>query len=102
MNKERLKRIGRFLNDRIVVHRNVENDTPWTTEEKMIQELYDNCLDLLIQSRKLDQALDEIEKYMINYIKVEDKNENVKVEFNELLKIIQKAKGDVKSESNNI
>lgn len=44
----------------------------------------------------LEQALDEIEKYMTNYIKVEDRNENVKIEFNELLKIIQKVKGDVK------
>ena len=46
--------------------------------------------------KNLEQALDEIEKYMTNYIKVEDRNENVKIEFNELLKIIQKAKGDVK------
>lgn len=44
--------------------------------------------------KNLEQALDEIEKYMTNYIKVEDKNENVKVEFDELLKIIQKTKGD--------
>ena len=55
------------------------------------------------QSKKkieeLEQALDEIEKYMTNYIKVEDRNENVKIEFNELLKIIQKAKGDVKNEN---
>ena len=35
---------------------------------------------------------------MTNYIKVEDRNENVKIEFNELLKIIQKSKGDVKNE----
>lgn len=54
---------------------------------------------LLKENLELQQALDEIEKYMTNYIKVEDKNENVKIEFNELLKIIQKAKGDVKNES---
>lgn len=44
----------------------------------------------------LEQALDEVERYITNYIEVEDKNENVKAEFNELLKIIQKAKGDGK------
>ena len=52
--------------------------------------------ELLEENLELEQALDEIEKYMTNYIKVEDKNENVKIEFNELLKIIQKAKGDDK------
>ena len=52
--------------------------------------------------KKLEQVLDEIEKYMTTYIKVEDGNENVKIEFNELLKIIQKAKGDVKNENNNV
>ena len=46
MDKERLERIGKFLNDRLIIHRNVENNTPWTTEEKMIQELYDNYLDI--------------------------------------------------------
>lgn len=51
---------------------------------------------------ELEQALDEIEKYITTYIKIEDKNENVKVEFNELLKIIQKTKGDVKNENNNV
>ncbi len=45
---------------------------------------------------KLEQTLDEIEKYMTDYIKVEDRNENVKIEFNELLKIMQKATGDYK------
>ena len=55
--------------------------------------------ELLEENLELEQALDEIEKYMTNYIKVEDKNENVKIEFNELLKIMQKAKGDVKNES---
>lgn len=58
--------------------------------------------ELLSYIRKLEQALDEIEKYMTSYIKVEDRNENVKIEFNELLKIIQKAKGDVKNENNNV
>ena len=48
--------------------------------------------ELLEENLELEQALDEIEKYMTNYIKVEDKNENVKIEFNELLQILDKAK----------
>lgn len=55
--------------------------------------------ELLSYIKKLEQTLDEIEKYMTNYIEVEDKNENVKAEFNDLLEIIQKAKGDVKNEN---
>ena len=66
-----------------------------------MEELYDKYYVPLLEFHYkkisvLEQALDEIEKYMTNYIKVEDGNENVKIEFNELLKIIQKAKGDVK------
>ena len=60
MDKERLERIGKFLNDRMVVHRNVENDTPWTTEEKMTQELYDNYLDLLIECGKQKEVINRI------------------------------------------
>ena len=72
-----------------------------------MEELYDKYyLPLLEKHYKkiyiLEQALDEIEKYVTTYIKVEDGNENVKIEFNELLKIIQKAKGDVKNENNNV
>ena len=59
MNKERLVQIGKFLNDRLIIHRNVENNTCWNTEEKMIQELYDNYLDLLIQNQKLKKILKE-------------------------------------------
>lgn len=67
MDKERLEQIGKFLNDRIVIHRNVENDTPWTTEEKMIQELYDNYLDLLIECKKQKDVVDKINKYLNEY-----------------------------------
>ena len=59
MDKERLERIGKFLNDRIIIHRNVENNTPWTTEEKMIQELYDNYLDILIKYKKQKEVIDK-------------------------------------------
>lgn len=66
MNKERLERIGKFLNYRIIVHRNVENDTNWTTEEKMIQELYDNYLDLLIKYKKQKKIIDKAIEYCDN------------------------------------
>ena len=59
MDKERLERIGKFLNDRLIIHRNVENNTPWTTEEKMIQELYDNYLDILIKYKKQKEVIDK-------------------------------------------
>ena len=61
MDKERLERIGKFLNDRMIIHRNVENNTPWTTEEKMIQELYDNYLDILIKYKKQKEVIDKLE-----------------------------------------
>ena len=64
MDKERLERIGKFLNDRLIIHRNVENNTPWTTEEKMIQELYDNYLDLLIKYKKQKEVIDKAVKYI--------------------------------------
>ena len=62
MNRERLEQIGKFLEGRMVVHRNVEHDSPWTTEEKMIQELYDNYLDLLIEYGKQKEVIDKLEK----------------------------------------
>lgn len=63
MDKERLEKIGRFLNDRMIIHRNVENNSHWTTEEKMIQELYDNYLDLLLKSKKQKEVIDKAIKY---------------------------------------
>ena len=60
MDKERLVQIGKFLNYRLIIHRNVENNTPWNTEEKMIQELYDSYLDLLIKHKKQKEAIDRI------------------------------------------
>lgn len=84
MNKERLERIGKFLNDRMVVHRNVENDTPWTVEEKMIQELYDNYLDLLIECKKQKEVIDKITE-IINYYGV-DKEHNDDATLRSILK----------------
>lgn len=65
MDKERLERIGKFLNYRMIVHRNVENDTPWTVEEKLIQELYDNYLDLLIKYKAQKEVIDKL-KHILN------------------------------------
>ena len=67
MDKERLERIGKFLNDRMIIHRNVENNTPWTTEEKMIQELYDNYLDILIKYKKQKEVIDKAIEYIQNH-----------------------------------
>ena len=64
MNRERLEQIGKFLEGRMVVHRNVEHDSPWTTEEKMIQELYDNYLDLLIEYGKQKEVIDKTIEYI--------------------------------------
>lgn len=49
MNEERLKQIGKFLETRMFIHRQVEHNSHWTTEEKMIVELYDSYITLLIK-----------------------------------------------------
>ena len=67
MDRERLERIGKFLNDRMIIHRNVENNTPWTTEEKMIQELYDNYLDILIKYKKQKEVNNKAIEYIQNH-----------------------------------
>ena len=67
IDKERLERIGKFLNDRLIIHRNVENNTPWTTEEKMIQELYDNYLDILIKYKKQKEVINKITDLIKQY-----------------------------------
>lgn len=62
INKERIEQISRFLNDRLIIHRNVENDTPWTTEEKMILELYNNYLNLLEENEKQKEVIQDLRK----------------------------------------
>lgn len=78
LDKERLKTIGKFLNDRMIIHRNVENNSFWTTEEKMIQELYDNYLDLLIECNQLKDKLNTIIKYIksIDYDYLDESNQH--------------------------
>lgn len=53
ISEKRIREIGRFLNDRLVIHRNVEHNAPWTTEESMIKDLYDNFLNLLIEYQSI-------------------------------------------------
>lgn len=66
MNEERLKQIGKFLETRMFIHRQVEHDSPWTTEEKMIVELYDSYITLLMEYsvyyKKQKEVIDKLEK----------------------------------------
>ena len=90
MNRERLEQIGKFPEGRMVVHRNVEHDSHWTTEEKMIQELYDNYLDLLIEYGKQKEVIDKLEKK----IKVVKQDGFDKVGRYELLDILNGGKNE--------
>lgn len=67
MTKERLEQIGKFLENRMVIHRNVEHNLPWTTEEKMIVDLYDDYLDLKIENNKQKEVIDKAIKWIIKY-----------------------------------
>lgn len=74
----------------------------------------EHCKDieeLLKQNKRSEQALDEIEKYIeehkVKHYKLIDRPDGIDIillenEIDDLLKIIQKAKGDVKNENNNI
>ena len=93
MDKERLERIGKFLNDRMIIHRNVENNTPWTTEEKMIQELYDNYLDILIKYKKQKEVIDKITDLIKQYGKYDGEKctrgfQMYSADFNKILDIL--------------
>lgn len=89
MNRERLEQIGKFLEGRMVVHRNVEHDSPWTTEEKMIQELYDNYLDLLIEYGKQTEVIDKLEK-KIKVVKQDGFDKVGRYELLDILKEVSK------------
>lgn len=98
ISKERITEIGKFLEKRLVIHRNVENDTNWSTEEKMIQELYDSYLDLLININNLQQRIDNAieycnddSEYWGNDSYINGKNEGVREVKIDLLSIL---KGD--------
>lgn len=62
--------------------------------------------ELLSYIRKLEQALDEIEKIILKATTDEETGKDLgysdNIPYYDLLEIIQKAKGDVKNENNNI
>ena len=88
MDKERLERIGKFLNDRMIIHRNVENNTLWTTEEKMIQELYDNYLYLLIKYKEQKEVIDKAINLIVKETKSMPTN-GCKIRLKKLLDILK-------------
>lgn len=95
MNRERLEQIGKFLEGRMVVHRNVEHDSPWTTEEKMIQELYDNYLDLLIEYGKQKEVINKITDLIKQYGKYDGEKctrgfQMWNADFNKILDMLKK------------
>ena len=63
IKKERLLEIGRFLETRLFIHRQVEGVDKWTTEEKMICELYDSSIDDKLEINRLNNELAELKKY---------------------------------------
>lgn len=71
MTKERIEEIGKFLNYRMIIHRNVENNSHWTTEEKMIVDLYDNYLDLKIENNKQKEVIDKAIEYIEDHSRLE-------------------------------
>ena len=99
MNRERLEQIGKFLEGRMVVHRNVEHDSPWTTEEKMIQELYDNYLDLLIEYGKQKEVINKITDLIKQYGKYDGEKctrgfQMWSADFNKILDLLKEGKNE--------
>ena len=64
IDKSRLERIGKYINRQLIVHRNIENDTKWTTEESMIVELYDNYIELISKINNLQQENQQLKKQL--------------------------------------
>ena len=69
IDKSKLERIGRYINRQLVVHRNVENDTKWTTEESMIVELYDNYIELISEIDNLQQENQQLKEDILFCLK---------------------------------
>lgn len=92
MNEERLKQIGKFLETRMFIHRQVEHNSPWTTEEKMIVELYDSYITLLMEYsvyyKKQKEVIDKLE----NKIKVVKQYNFDRVGRYELLDLLKEVK----------
>lgn len=62
IDKSRLERIGKYINRQLIVHRNIENNTKWTTEESMIVELYDNYIELISKINNLQQENQQLKE----------------------------------------
>lgn len=69
IDKSRLKRIGKYINRQLIVHRNIENDTKWTTEESMIVELYDNYIELISKINNLQQQNQQLKEDILFCLK---------------------------------
>lgn len=68
IDKSRLKKIGKYINRQLIVHRNIENDTKWTTEESMIVELYDNYIELISKINNLQQENKQLKEQRKGFI----------------------------------
>ena len=66
LSKERLLNIGKYINRQLIIHRNVEHDTKWTTEEKMIVELYDFVVELLDDTTNLQKENERLKEIIEN------------------------------------
>lgn len=62
IDKSRIERIGKYINRQLIVHRNIENDTKWTTEESIIVELYDNYIELISKINNLQQQNQQLKE----------------------------------------
>ena len=69
IDKSRLERIGKYINRQLIVHRNIENDTKWTTEESMIVELYDNYIELISKINNLQQENKQLKEDILFCLK---------------------------------
>lgn len=98
ITKERIDEIGKHLETIYLAHRNVENDTKLTKEEKMIQELYDNYLELLIEYRKQKETIDKAIEYIEKCLKQtptenrEKADDRLDIEYKYILDILKEEK----------
>lgn len=59
ISRERLDYIVSYLHRQLIIHRDVEKDSPWTTEEEMILDLFRAYTDL---ANRIDNALYVLEQ----------------------------------------
>ena len=101
MNLEEYKK---YVNE---VNNNIENLLKDNEEELSFYQLLVNTFNQVSEERNnLEQALNEIEKIILKATTDEETGKDLgysdKIPYYDLLEIIQKAKGDVKNENNNI